>query len=388
MAEKEPEGIIATDPSDNDDRKCVIIRKLLKFNPKEVFTWQLVKTVAMGQGLAALICGTAVTSQYLASDYHVDAPMLQSFISYTLLCLTYTTALLFRTGDGNMFQILKKRWWKYLLLGLVDVEANYTVVKAYQYTTLTSIQLLDCIVIPVLMILSCWFLNTCYRPIHYVSVCVCLLGVGAMVGADLLAGRDLGSTSDEYTVKHLSRVEFLGMVGLFGTLISGIQLGVLEHNNVANIQWDWRIGLLFSGYALCMYTLYSCMPIVVKKTSATAVNLSLLTADLLSLFCGLFLFQYTFSGLYMVSLVVILVGFVSFNAVATTPDPADPIALSMGWEEGSYENPDDIIKEEVVVAVLEEKEDQEEEEGERPWVSWNQRTQNEEVPAGGQSTKM
>ncbi|KAM9453977.1 solute carrier family 35 member F2-like isoform 1-T1 [Salvelinus alpinus] len=403
MAEKDPEGIIATDPSDNDDRKCLIIRKLLKFNPKEVFTWQLVKTVAMGQGLAALICGTAVTSQYLASDYHVDAPMLQSFVSYTLLCLTYTTALLFRTGDGNMFPILKKRWWKYLLVGLVDVEANYTVVKAYQYTTLTSIQLLDCFVIPVLMILSCLFLKTCYRPVHYVSVCVCLLGVGAMVGADLLAGRDLGSTSDvllgdglvllsaslyavsnvcqEYTVKHLSRVEFLGMVGLFGTLISGIQLGVLEHNNVANIQWDWRIGLLFAGYALCMYTLYSCMPIVVKKTSATAVNLSLLTADLLSLFCGLFLFQYTFSGLYMVSLVIILVGFVAFNAVATTPDPADPITPSMGWEEGGYDNPDDII-EEVVVAVLEE------EEGEHTGVSWNQRTQNEEVPAGGWSTKM
>lgn len=43
-------------------------------------------------------------------------------------------------GDGNIFQILKKRWWKYLLLGFVDVEANYTVVKAYQYTTLTSVQ--------------------------------------------------------------------------------------------------------------------------------------------------------------------------------------------------------------------------------------------------------
>lgn len=39
-----------------------------------------------------------------------------------------------------MLQILKHRGWKYLLLGLVDVEANYTVVKAYQYTTLTSIQ--------------------------------------------------------------------------------------------------------------------------------------------------------------------------------------------------------------------------------------------------------
>lgn len=85
------------------------------------------------------------------------------------------------------------------------------------------------------------------------------------------------------------------------------------------------------------------------------------------------------------SLVIILVGFVSFNAVATTPNPADPITPSVGWEEGGYDNLDDIINEEVVVAVLEE---QEEEEGECPGVSWNQRTQNEEVPAGGRITKM
>uniref|UniRef100_A0A3B4H0X6 Info solute carrier family 35 member F2, like n=1 Tax=Pundamilia nyererei TaxID=303518 RepID=A0A3B4H0X6_9CICH len=207
---------------------------------------QLAKTLAMGQGLAGLICGTAITSQFLASNFHVNTPMLQSFLNYLLLTVTYTTMLLCRTGDGNFLQILKRRWWKYLLLGLVDVEANYTVVKAYQYTTITSIQLLDCFVIPVLMGLSWWILKARYRLIHSVAVCICLLGVGAMVGADLLAGRDQGSTSNillgdglvllsaslyavsnvcqEYTVKNLSRVEFLGMVGLFGTIISTIQM--------------------------------------------------------------------------------------------------------------------------------------------------------------------
>lgn len=53
--------------------------------------------------------------------------------------------------------------------------------------------------------------------------------------------------------------------------------------------------MLFAVYALCMYALYSFMPVVVKMTSATAVNLSLLTADLFSLFCGIFLFHYTVS---------------------------------------------------------------------------------------------
>ncbi|XP_072547234.1 solute carrier family 35 member F2 isoform X1 [Salminus brasiliensis] len=332
-----------------------VSRQLRHFKWRDILTWQLLKTLLMGQGLSALICGTAVTSQYLASAFHLDIPMLQSFINYTLLFLTYTTALLFRTGDGNILQILKTKWWKYILLGLADVEANYAVVKAYQYTTLTSIQLLDCFIIPVLMILSWFFLKARYRVIHFVAVCVCLAGVGAMVGADLLAGRDQGSTSNillgdglvilsatlyaisnlcqEYTVKNLSRVEFLGMLGLFGTLISGIQLAVLEHVQIANIQWTWQIVLLLSGFGLCMYTLYSCMPLVVKMTSATAVNLSLLTADLFSLFCGLFLFQYSFSGLYIVSLVTIMVGFITFNAVPT-PNPS----TELQWEEGGYDN--------------------------------------------------
>ncbi|XP_042286045.1 solute carrier family 35 member F2 isoform X1 [Thunnus maccoyii] len=318
--------------------KCRVDCGLHSYNLRDIFTWRLLKTIAMGQILSLLICGTAVSCQYLA-DAGVETPMLQSFLNYVLLLLFYTTILSTRKGDRNILHILKTKWWKYLVMGLADVEANYAVVKAYQFTTLTSIQLLDCFVIPVLMLLSWFLLKTRYRMIHFVAVMVCLLGVGAMVGADILAGRDQGSTSDvvlgdglvllsavlyavsnvcqEYTVKNLSRVEFLGMMGLFGTLISGIQLTVLEIGAVQAIKWDFRISMLFAVYALCMYALYSFMPVVVKMTSATAVNLSLLTADLFSLFCGIFLFHYTFSALYIISFVVITAGFVLFNAVPT-----------------------------------------------------------------------
>ncbi|TMS07817.1 Solute carrier family 35 member F2 [Larimichthys crocea] len=362
-----------------------LMERIRTFNTKDVFTWQVAKTLAMGQGLAALVCGTAISSQYLATSFHVNTPMLQSFFNYALLFVTYGPILLYRTGDGNILQILKRRWWKYLLLGLVDVEANYSVVKAYQYTTITSIQLLDCFVVPVLMLLSWWILKTRYRLVHFVAVCICLLGVGAMVGADLLAGRDQGSTSNillgdglvllsaslyavsnvcqEYTVKNLSKVEFLGMVGLFGTIISTIQMVVLERNEVAAIQWSWQVGLLFSAFALCLYTLYNCMSIVVKLSSATSVNLSLLTADLFSLFCGIFLFQYNFSGLYLVSLVVIIIGFITFNAVPTPTDNTDSTFTSSSsiCEEGYYVNPlaiqDDINKPEVTARIATEEEE-------------------------------
>ncbi|KAM9811605.1 solute carrier family 35 member F2-like isoform 1-T1 [Syngnathus typhle] len=336
---------------------------------RQALTWRLLRNLVLGQVLAVLVCGTAVSSQYLSSAYQVDAPMLQSAIHYALLCLAYTPALFCTRGPRSVFQMSRKRWLQYFLLGLVDVEANYSVVKAYQYTTLTSIQLLDCFVIPVVMILSWWFLKTRYRPVHYVSVCICLLGVSAMVGADLLAGRDQGSTSNillgdglvllsaalyglsnvwqEYTVKNRSRLEFLGMLGLFGSVISGVQMMALEFHHASVIQWSWQVGqchtwfsfsfffpsnkssfllwsaVLFGAFACCMFTLYSLMPVIIEDSNAAAINLSMLSADVFSIFCGIFIFRYNFSGLYVVSLVVIFVGFITFNAIPIAPATSD-----------------------------------------------------------------
>ena len=36
--------------------------------------------------------------------------------------------------------VLHKNWWNYIILRVIDVEANYMVVRAYEYTNLTTIQ--------------------------------------------------------------------------------------------------------------------------------------------------------------------------------------------------------------------------------------------------------
>src|SRR5690606_11424420 len=77
-------------------------------------------------------------------------------------------------------------WWKYLLLAIADVEANFTVVKAYQYTTITSILLLGCFTTPCSMLLSWIFLKRGYKLTHYLGVVFCLLGVGVLVLGDVL----------------------------------------------------------------------------------------------------------------------------------------------------------------------------------------------------------
>lgn len=65
----------------------------------------LLKTIVLGQVLSVLICGTAVSSQYLA-EANVETPMLQSFLNYTLLLLTYTTTLSLRRG----MSLIQSEW--------------------------------------------------------------------------------------------------------------------------------------------------------------------------------------------------------------------------------------------------------------------------------------
>ena len=53
-------------------------------------------------------------------------------------------------------------------------------------------QLLDCFIIPVVLLLSWFFLLVRYKTVHFVGTGLCLLGVGCMVGADVLLGRQPG----------------------------------------------------------------------------------------------------------------------------------------------------------------------------------------------------
>ncbi|XP_061667920.1 solute carrier family 35 member F1 [Syngnathoides biaculeatus] len=306
---------------------------------RKVLSRDLLVTLALGQVLSLLVCAIGLTSKYLADDFHASTPVFQSFLNYILLFLVYTTTLAVRQGEGNLLAILKQSWWKYMILGFIDIEANYLILKAYQYTTLPSVQLLDCFVIPVVLLLSWFFLLVRYKAVHIVGTVLCLLGIGCMVGADILLGRQeshgeqklfgdllvlggatlygISNVCEEFIVKNLSRVEFLGMMGLFGSFFSGIQLAIMEHKELLKIPWNWQIGLLYMGFSAFMFSLYSFMPLVMKKTSATSINLSILTADLYSLFCGLFLFHYRFSCLYLLSVFIIMLGLVVYSSEST-----------------------------------------------------------------------
>jgi solute carrier family 35 protein F1/2 len=70
----------------------------------------------------------------------------------------------------------------------------------------------------------------------------------------------------------------------------------LEHEQVASIDWsEWRVIVLLAAFTLTLFTYYTITPIVMKVTSAMAINLSLLTADFYTLVIGVLLFQFKVS---------------------------------------------------------------------------------------------
>ena len=68
----------------------------------------------------------------------------QSFLNYGLLALVYggLRVRAARRAGGSPFA-LSVPIQHYALLAAVDVEANFLIVKAYQFTNITSVTLLD-----------------------------------------------------------------------------------------------------------------------------------------------------------------------------------------------------------------------------------------------------
>lgn len=96
----------------------------------------------------------------------------------------YIPVYIYKT-ENSFFELLKAGWWKYAILALIDFEANYTIVKAYQYTSITSVQMLDSATLIFVFVFSLIFLGRKYSRIHYLFILVVLGGVALMIYVDV-----------------------------------------------------------------------------------------------------------------------------------------------------------------------------------------------------------
>jgi solute carrier family 35 protein F1/2 len=211
---------------------------------------------------------------------------------------------------------LQTPWHAYLLLAVLDVEANYLTMLSFKHTSLSSSMLLTSLsVFSTLLFRRCIFgkSTTSYNYKKIIGVFVSVVGACIWIRKDFyqnshdiisstgrytMVGDCLAVASAliyglndvllEYTVKsNNDRIEYLGMIGLFGFLFSFfIQAPIFERDEIADLMHNfsdvdfadvWVLALLF---ILMMSYFYISVTIFLSVNDATILNLSLQSSPL------------------------------------------------------------------------------------------------------------
>ncbi|KAF6984933.1 hypothetical protein CFC21_002873 [Triticum aestivum] len=215
--------------------------------------WGLALVLFLGQLVAFSMAAASFASSFLA-NLGVNTPLTQSFFAYLLLTLIYVPILLHRRQKPRI------PWYWYLALAFVDVQGNYLVVKAYQYSSITSVTLLDCWTVVWVIILTWYALGTRYSFWQFVGAGTCVAGLGLVLLSDakstdeqdggqmpllgdalVIAGTvcfAFSNVGEEYCVKKNDRVELIAMLGLFGLFVSAIQIFIFERKSLEAVAWS------------------------------------------------------------------------------------------------------------------------------------------------------
>jgi len=304
---------------------------------KSVWTRRFALSLLAGQVVSLCVTCTNVTTTELVSRNWV-LPTTQTFFLYFSLFVIYTPYTIYQYGFKGWCQMLLRDGWKYIILAAADVEGNFLVVKAYDYTNLLSCMLLDAWAIPVCIFLSWLYMRPKYHWTQIVGVLVCIGGLGMLVASDELTDKDYPAVSkvkgdifmiigaslygfsnatEEFFVRKRPLYEVVGQMGMWGTIINGIQAAGLEHNDMKMASWNGAtIGILIA-YTAAMIILYTVAPLLYRLASSTYYNLSLLSSDFYGLLFGLFLFHYKPYWLYFPSFSVVIIGLVVYFWSAT-----------------------------------------------------------------------
>ncbi|KAF3681340.1 putative U6 snRNA-associated Sm-like protein LSm7-like isoform 1 [Capsicum annuum] len=183
------------------------------------------------------------------------------------------------------FYFIEVPWYWYALLGVADVQGNFLVNKAYQYSSITSVTILDCWTIAWVIILTWLFLGTRYSPWQFFGAAVCLGGLGLVLLSDAKASGGSGGSKpilgdilviigtfffsmsnvgEEFCVKKKDRIEVVSMIGLFGLLITMIEIPILERKSLESVKWSAELILAFCGYAAASFMFYTFVPFLLK----------------------------------------------------------------------------------------------------------------------------
>ena len=375
------------------------------------------KVIGLGQCLSFLLASGGAAQATLHLNCGLSAPTFTMSLVYLGLSIIYLPVLFWRKKGRSLFGPCRKReverlssqdsdaipqgeervqssneaaadasektlFWPlrwYILLAFFDVEANAITMLAFRYTTLTSVTLFDALAIPASMVISrCIVFRSSrrYRPLHYVGVIVCMVGVVLNVFQDYesdskaadeeeyphkmwgdlcaITGGILYGLNDVLTEATVSKAhgttEYLGMLGACGFVISFFQSLVLEREDIraffrnngglgsndsgtaCSLQSAFLLLFAFVGVTMCSYVGASQFLIL---SEAAFFNLSLLTGDLWSVLFSVVAERIVPQPLFFLALAAVLSGVVVYEMA---PSPA---LEKEQWEQNRERGNDD-----------------------------------------------
>ncbi|MFS8019494.1 putative solute carrier family 35 member SLC35F1/F2/F6 [Helianthus anomalus] len=288
--------------------------------------WRVLYVVLLGQSVSFSMALMSFTSS-LSANHGVSAPLALAFSAYLPLTLVFGSILLYRR------QKLQISWYWYALLAFVDVQGNFFVNKAFQFSSITSVTILDCATVIWVIILTWFFLGTKYSLWQFLGAALCVSGlclvllsdsgVGGGGGTNPVLGDALviagtcffafSNVGEEYCVKKVGRIEVIAMLGLFGMLVSLIEMALFEYKTLKSISWSAEVILIFAGFGISGFMFTSLTPLVLQASGATLFNLSLLTADMWAVVIRVFLYHQKVDWLYYVSFIFVGIGLVVYS---------------------------------------------------------------------------
>lgn len=313
----------------------------------------------------------------------------------------------------------------------MDVQANYCYVKAYRYTTVTSVMLIECWSVPCVMLLSFCYLKASYNKLHVLGAFLCAFGLVMMILCDNsqaaspssststfsfpasplsvydnintnllgfsmpaltdsvaspdatighietnLVGNGTSAQSTMYADTHARTVaapdsvidpdpadqiigdllvlvgcstyalyniaqeklvkdqnltEMLGMIGLFSTILSVIEmyfLGEFEELTGGSIPFhDTTLLLYMFGYTVSLVLLYIGIPMLLVFSSAVMMTLSFVMADTWAIIIPVAVFGKSFSWAIWLSFFLIVLGLCVYGYAGPTDAPQAPYSV-------------------------------------------------------------
>ena len=218
----------------------------------------------------------------------------------------------------------------YVLAAFLDVNGNFLFIKAYDYTSITSIMILDCFTIPSAMLLSCLFLSVRYTLTHLLGIVICVSGLVCIVVSDLrdskssaagsnqflgdmmcIMGSILYASSNvlqEHLVRKGLREEYMGNVGVCGIVMAGVQFIALELPRMQRTAFSSQDVLAICGFVGCLFFMYTNTSSFLEKSDAVLFNLSLLTSDVYAVVFSFFFYGHLVPWIYFLSYALVCIG--------------------------------------------------------------------------------